>query len=36
VDLVTEATMLDALMVLLTLVFFGIALAYIVGCERLE
>jgi preprotein translocase subunit SecG len=33
---VTEAGMLDALMVVLTIVFFVIAVAYVVACERLH
>jgi hypothetical protein len=33
---VTEAAMLDVLMVALTIMFFAIALAYVVACERLE
>jgi len=28
--------MLDALFVVLTLAFFAVAAAYVVGCERLE
>jgi len=28
--------MLDALFVIVTLAFFALSLAYIVGCERLE
>ncbi len=35
-SLVTEARMLDLLMLALTILFFGVAVAYIVGCERLE
>ena len=30
-----EAEMLDALFVLITIVFFAIATAYVAGCERL-
>jgi hypothetical protein len=33
---VTEARMLDLVMVALTILFFGVAVAYVVGCERLE
>jgi len=33
---VTEATMLDLLMLALTILFFAIAVAYIAACERLE
>jgi hypothetical protein len=33
---VREARMLDVLMLALTILFFGIAVAYVVGCERLE
>jgi len=28
--------MLDLLMLALTILFFGVAVAYVVGCERLE
>jgi hypothetical protein len=34
--LVTEGAMLDVLMVVLTIVFFGLAVAYVVACERLQ
>jgi hypothetical protein len=33
---VTENAMLDVLMVVLTIVFFGVAVAYVVACERLQ
>jgi hypothetical protein len=33
---VTEAAMLDLLMVALTMLFFAIAVAYVAACERLE
>jgi hypothetical protein len=33
---VREARMLDVLMLALTILFFGVAVAYVVGCERLE
>jgi hypothetical protein len=33
---VTEGAMLDVLMVVLTIVFFGLAVAYVVACERLQ
>jgi hypothetical protein len=33
---VTEGAMLDVLMVVLTIVFFGVAVAYVVACERLQ
>jgi hypothetical protein len=33
---VTEARMLDLLMLALAILFFGAAVAYVVGCERLE
>jgi hypothetical protein len=32
----TEIPMLDLLYVVITLAFFLLALAYVVGCERLE
>jgi hypothetical protein len=32
----TEGAMLDVLMVVLTIVFFGVAVAYVVACERLQ
>jgi hypothetical protein len=35
-NLVTETVMLDLLMLALTMLFFGLAVAYVVGCERLE
>jgi hypothetical protein len=35
-NLVTEGAMLDVLMVVLTIVFFGLAVAYVVACERLQ
>jgi len=35
-NLVTEGAMLDVLMVVLTIVFFGVAVAYVVACERLR
>jgi hypothetical protein len=35
-SLVTEAGMLDLLMLVLTILFFGVAVAYVVACERLE
>jgi hypothetical protein len=35
-NLVTENAMLDVLMVVLTIVFFGVAVAYVVACERLQ
>ena len=35
-SLVTEAMMLDLVMVILTILFFVLALAYVAGCERLE
>jgi hypothetical protein len=33
---VTEARMLDLLMLALTIFFFGLAVAYVAACERLE
>jgi hypothetical protein len=33
---VTEARMLDLLMLALSILFFGVAVAFVVGCERLE
>jgi len=33
---VTETRMLDLVMLALTILFFGVALAYVVACERLE
>ena len=35
-SLVTEARMLDLLMLALTILFFAVAVAYVVACERLE
>ena len=36
VMLLTEAVMLDLLMVALTILFFVIAVAYVAACDRLE
>jgi hypothetical protein len=35
-NLVAEVAMLDLLMVVLTFVFFGLAVAYVVACDRLQ